>query len=122
MSVREEVQLVRVEKAHIGQRLDNFLIRHLKGVPRTRIYRLIRRGEVRVNKKRCKPERKLDIGDEVRIPPYTGRDNRQLVKPSPALQSYLLENILFENDQLLVVNKPAGLAKRGEREGAVGIE
>lgn len=121
MSVREEVQLVRVEKAHIGQRLDNFLIRHLKGVPRTRIYRLIRRGEVRVNKKRCKPERKLDMGDEIRIPPYTGRDNRQLVKPSPALQSYLLENILFENDQLLVVNKPSGLAVHGGTSIRLGL-
>ncbi len=121
MSVSEGVQLVRVEKAHIGQRLDNFLIRHLKGVPRTRIYRLIRRGEVRVNKKRCKPERKLDMGDEIRIPPYTGNSSTKPGKPSPALKDFLLESILFENDQLLVINKPAGLAVHGGTSIRLGL-
>lgn len=121
MSVSEGVQRVKVEKAHIGQRLDNFLIRHLKGVPRTRIYRLIRRGEVRVNKKRCKPERKLDIGDEIRIPPYTGSSSPQPGKPSPILRDYLLNSILFENDDLLVLNKPAGLAVHGGTSIRLGL-
>lgn len=120
-SVSDGVQLVRVEKSHVGQRLDNFLIRQLKGVPRTRIYRLIRRGEVRVNKKRCKPERKLDIGDEVRIPPYTSNYSQQTAKPSPALQTFLLESILFENDDLLVVNKPAGMAVHGGSSVTLGL-
>ena len=120
-SVSDSVQLVRVEKSHIGQRLDNFLIRHLKGVPRTRIYRLIRRGEVRVNKKRCKPERKLDIGDEVRIPPYTSNYSEHTAKPSPALQEFLLNSILFENDELLVINKPAGMAVHGGSSVAMGL-
>jgi len=120
-SVSDGVQLVSVGKSHTGQRLDNFLIRHLKGVPRTRIYRLIRRGEVRVNKKRCKPERKLDIGDEIRIPPYTSSYSEQSAKPSPALQEFLLNSILFENDELLVINKPAGMAVHGGTSVAMGL-
>ncbi|MEX0965008.1 MAG: RluA family pseudouridine synthase [Pseudohongiellaceae bacterium] len=121
ISASEAVQLVRVETPHIGQRLDNFLMRHLKGVPRTRIYRLIRRGEVRVNKKRCKPEHKLELRDEVRIPPYTSHYSPQTAKPTPALQEFLLNNILFENDQLLVINKPAGMAVHGGSNVAMGL-
>lgn len=121
ISVSEGVQLVRVERSHIGQRLDNFLMRHLKGVPRTRVYRLIRRGEVRVNKKRCKPERKLDLGDEVRIPPYTSNYSPNAGKPTPALQEFLLANILYEDEQLLVINKPAGMAVHGGTNVAMGL-
>ncbi len=121
ISVSDGVQMVRVEQSHVGQRLDNFLMRHLKGVPRTRIYRLIRRGEVRVNKKRCKPERKLDIGDEIRIPPYTSNYSPQSGKPTPALQEFLLNSILFENDQLIVMNKPAGMAVHGGSNVAMGL-
>lgn len=69
MASTDQVQLVPITERHDGQRLDNFLIRELKGVPRSRIYRLIRRGEVRVNKKRCKPDTKLSLGDNIRIPP-----------------------------------------------------
>lgn len=121
LSISDGVQFVRVERSHVGQRLDNFLMRHLKGVPRTRVYRLIRRGEVRVNKKRCKPERKLDMGDEIRIPPYTSNYTPQTAKPSPALQEFLLGSILFENDQLLVINKPAGMAVHGGSNVAMGL-
>jgi 23S rRNA pseudouridine955/2504/2580 synthase len=121
ISAGEGVQLVRVDKSHIGQRLDNFLIRQMKGVPRTRIYRLIRRGEVRVNKKRCKPERKLDMGDEVRIPPYSSNYSENTAKPSPALQEFLLGSILFENDDLLVINKPAGMAVHGGTSVTLGL-
>ena len=120
-SVSDGVQLVRVEKSHVGQRLDNFLIRHLKGVPRTRVYRLIRRGEVRVNKKRCKPDRKLELGDEVRIPPYKSSYSEQTAKPSQALQEFLINSILLENDDLLVINKPAGMAVHGGTSVAMGL-
>ena len=61
--------MVEISAAQLGQRLDNFLFKQLANVPRTRVYRIIRKGEVRVNKKRCKPEYKLKIGDQVRIPP-----------------------------------------------------
>ena len=113
VSNSESVQWVEVLEAQSGQRLDNFLLRRMKGVPKSRLYRLIRRGEVRVNKKRCKPEHKLVIGDEVRIPPYTGSDSPQVGKPSPALQKFLLESLLYEDEQVLVINKPAGLAVHG---------
>lgn len=110
MSNSEEVEVIRVLEPQVGQRLDNFLIRRLKGVPKSRIYRLIRRGEVRVNKKRCKPEQKLVLGDQVRIPPYTGSSSAEALKASPTLQKFLLDSILYEDEQLLVINKPAGLA------------
>jgi len=119
--VSDGVQFVRVEKPQVGQRIDNFLMRQLKGVPRTRIYRLIRRGEVRVNKKRCKPERKLDLGDVVRIPPYTSNYSQQTAKPSPALQEFLLGSILLENDEFLVINKPAGMAVHGGTSVTLGL-
>lgn len=113
VSVSEKVRLVRVLEPQIGQRLDNFLIRRLKGVPRSRVYRLIRRGEVRVNKKRCKPERKLELGDEVRIPPFTGASVATPAKVNPGLHDFLLRSLLYEDDQLLVINKPPGLAVHG---------
>lgn len=113
MSSNDKVQLVRVSAAHQGQRLDNYLIRFLKGVPRSRVYRLIRRGEVRVNKKRCKPERKLEYGDELRIPPFSGPDSPVPAKPGPALQQLLIDNILLEDEQMIILNKPAGLAVHG---------
>ena len=108
-----KVEVVAVAEKHEGQRLDNFLIRQLKGVPRSRIYRLIRRGEVRVNKKRCKPERKLEIGDQVRIPPYSGADISEPGRPSAALQELLLQSVLYEDEQFMVINKPSGLAVHG---------
>ncbi len=97
-----------------NQRLDNYLARTLKGVPRSMIYRILRRGEVRVNKKRVSPSYKLRVGDEIRIPPVrvsTGpvtipSSNLQLVKD-------LKDRILYENELLMVVDKPAGLAAHG---------
>lgn len=113
MHDNEKVQLVRVLEAHQGQRLDNFLMRLMKGVPRSRVYRLIRRGEVRVNKGRCKPDRRLECGDEIRIPPFSAPPTVAVRKPSPALQELLLNCVLLEDKQLLVLNKPAGLAVHG---------
>ena len=104
------VRTVQVTEKSSDQRLDNFLLRELKGVPRTRIYRLIRRGEVRVNKKRAKPETRLAVGDKVRIPPLHLPDSPELPKPSPGLIGLLEQSILYEDDNLLVLNKPAGLA------------
>jgi len=108
-----KVQIVRVTERSDGQRLDNFLIRELKGVPRSRIYRLIRRGEVRVNKKRSKPEFKLSYGDEVRIPPIRQSALQKVAKVSPGLEELLKKNVLLETELLLVLNKPAGLAVHG---------
>jgi 23S rRNA pseudouridine955/2504/2580 synthase len=113
MSDSEKVQLIRVLQPQEGQRLDNFLLRRLKGVPRSRVYWLIRRGEVRVNKKRCKPDRKLDFGDEVRIPPFASGAEQKPGKPTPGLQELLLGCLLYEDEHLLVINKPTGLSVHG---------
>ena len=111
--VRHKVQVVRVQEAQHGQRIDNFLMRHLKGVPRSRVYRLIRRGEVRLNRKRCTPDRKLETGDQIRIPPFSGPGESPRKKPGPGLAQLLLDSVLHEDDQLLVLNKPAGMAVHG---------
>jgi 23S rRNA pseudouridine955/2504/2580 synthase len=108
---KSAVILVEISAAQLGQRLDNFLFKQLANVPRTRVYRIIRKGEVRVNKKRCKPEYKLQIGDQVRIPPLRMEPElREKLKPSHQLLARLERNILFENEHILVVDKPPGLA------------
>ncbi len=113
ISSRSKVQFLRVEELQQGQRLDNFLFKTLKGVPRSRIYRFIRRGEVRINKKRCKPEYKLQKGDTVRIPPYEEADLTQPPAPSENLIRLIKQSILLEDEAALIVNKPAGLAVHG---------
>ena len=113
LQVRQQVQLLTVTQKSEGQRIDNFLMRELKGVPRSRIYWLIRRGEVRINKKRCKPEVKLNLGDVVRIPPYAGNVVKDPGKVTDSLRDYLLDNIVYEQGGLLIVNKPSGLAVHG---------
>ncbi len=113
MSTQHQVQFVRIEPAQQGQRLDNFLMRFLKGVPRSHVYRIIRRGEVRINKKRSKPESRLEAGDLVRVPPYIGSDPAQIPRPGPGLVQLLKDSVLFEDEQLLIINKPAGIAVHG---------
>lgn len=107
------VQLITIDAAHEGQRVDNFLITCLKGVPKSRIYRILRKGEVRVNKGRVKPEYKLCDGDIVRVPPIRVSDKPKIAKPSKQLTKTLEASVIFENDDLLVVNKPSGLAVHG---------
>lgn len=92
------------------QRLDNFLLAHLKGVPKSHIYRVIRKGEVRVNKKRAKPDNKLRTGDIVRVPPIRVAETRAAPVPSQGLIELLQAAVLFEDEQMLVINKPQGLA------------
>lgn len=107
------VEFVEIGDGFVGQRIDNFLISHLKGAPKTLIYRILRKGEVRANKKRVKPEYRLQAGDIIRIPPL------RLPPPDqpPAVGRGLLERleaaIVYEDKQLLVVNKPAGIAVHG---------
>ena len=103
-----------------GQRVDNFLIRHLKGVPKTRIYRLLRRGEVRVNGGRIKPTHRLNAGDRVRIPPVRLAE-RDDIPPSQTVMERLENAILLETDRLLVINKPSGLAVHGGSGIAYGV-
>ena len=103
--------MIEITTAQIGQRLDNFLFKHFNSVPRTRIYRIIRKGEVRVNKKRCKPEYKLQIGDQVRIPPMQINVEKSAgLQPSASLLKELERAVIFESEHILILDKPAGLA------------
>ena len=107
------VQSRTIDADSAGQRLDNYLLRELKGVPRTRIYRACRKGEVRVNKGRVKPHYRIKDGDEVRIPPI------RVPEPSAAptiprrWSDQLLKSVVYEDKGLLVINKPSGLAVHG---------
>lgn len=108
------VKIVAITADEAGQRIDNFLRTQLKGVPKSMIYRILRKGEVRVNKKRIKPEYKLEAGDEVRIPPVRVAE-REEEAVSPHLQKVaaLADVILYEDDHILVLNKPSGTAVHG---------
>lgn len=105
-----KVSLVNILPGQEGQRIDNFLLSRLKGVPKSRIYRLIRKGEVRVNKKRIKAEYKLKVEDQVRIPPVRVADRNAPPAVSDSLRACLEAALLYEDEQVLVFNKPAGLA------------
>ena len=110
-SQKSSVSFIEVSAAQVNQRLDNFLLKTLKNVPKTRIYRIIRKGEVRVNKKRCKPDYKLVIGDLIRVPPVRieqQHDPKTYI--APGLIESIEKAVLFENKHLLVIDKPAGLA------------
>ena len=96
-----------------GQRIDNYLFRLLKGVPRSRIYRILRKGEVRVNRSRVKPEYKLQQGDRVRLPPIRVSEGRSGALHIPSWVSVALQEPLYIDDALVVYNKPAGLAVHG---------
>lgn len=112
LSIPAGVRFVDIKADEAGQRLDNFLIRHLKGVPRSRIYRLLRRGEVRINKGRARPDYRLQTGDRVRIPPVRRAAAVPAVGRGEDL-SWLEAQILYEDGELLALDKPAGLAVHG---------
>ncbi|NUU65414.1 23S rRNA pseudouridine(955/2504/2580) synthase RluC [Enterobacteriaceae bacterium BIT-l23] len=108
------VKIVAISADEAGQRIDNFLRTQLKGVPKSMIYRILRKGEVRVNKKRIKPEYKLAAGDEVRIPPVRVAE-REEAALSPHLDKVAALNdaIIYEDEHILVLNKPSGTAVHG---------
>ncbi|HET9190726.1 MAG TPA: S4 domain-containing protein, partial [Rudaea sp.] len=102
---------VRVPEDRAGQRLDNFLLGQLKGAPRSLVYKLVRSGQVRINGGRAKAERKLEEGDEVRIPPVrieSPQDGDR--SPPKGLLAALDAAIVFEDARLLAINKPSGIA------------
>jgi len=104
------VQFIDITATHAGQRIDNFLLSLVKGVPKSRIYRALRKGEVRVNKGRIKQTYKVQLGDTVRVPPLRVAERSARSTVSDAVRKQLTENILLEDDDLLVLNKPSGLA------------
>ena len=118
----DKVAFIEINETQVDQRLDNFLLKILKNVPKTRVYRLIRKGEVRINKKRCKPEYKLKIGDLVRVPPVRqdqSHDADHYI--APELIRSIEKSILFENKHLIVVDKPSGLAVHSGSGVAFGL-
>ncbi len=110
-----QAQQLNISAESAGQRLDNFLFTYLKGVPKSRIYRIIRKGEVRINKGRIKPEYRLVTGDTLRLPPVRQGEERSAIELSQndALARSILDQILYEDEGLLVINKPAGIAVHG---------
>ena len=122
--VREGVRQVEVTADQAGVRLDNFLTRLLAGVPRSRVFRIVRRGEVRVNGKRASPETRLQAGDKVRVPPVNlpSPDAPPPVARVPrTLVETVQQAIITENDRLIVVNKPSGIAVHGGSGVSFGI-
>jgi 23S rRNA pseudouridine955/2504/2580 synthase len=112
------VRRVTIDEGSAGQRLDNFLLRELKGVPKTHVYRVIRAGEVRVNKGRAQADTRLELGDEVRVPPV------RLPERASAEQDFVPARefpIVYEDDHLIAVNKPAGIAVHGGSGVSFGV-
>lgn len=114
MKTENQVQFIDISDDEAGQRIDNFLLSKLKGVPKSMIYRIIRKGEVRVNKGRIKPEYKLLEGDQVRVPPVRVAE-RETAPVSAKLDKVaaLADCILYEDESILVINKPSGTAVHG---------
>jgi len=125
MSIEEstlpQVVYVEITEDNSDQRLDNFLITRLKGVPKSHIYRIVRKGEVRVNKSRVDVKYRLVTGDIVRIPPIRVAERSEESYVPQGLQAALQQGILFEDEGFLIVNKPAGFAVHGGSGVSSGI-
>ncbi|MBN6113811.1 RluA family pseudouridine synthase [Xanthomonas bonasiae] len=107
------VRILKVPEDRAGQRVDNFLLGQLKGAPRSLIYKLMRSGQVRVNGGRTKAERKLEAGDEVRIPPVKLHEEGEKTAPPDAFMARLEAAIVYEDARLLALNKPSGVTSHG---------
>ncbi|MFK5914938.1 MAG: 23S rRNA pseudouridine(955/2504/2580) synthase RluC [Woeseiaceae bacterium] len=111
--IQQKARFVDIIDDYAGQRIDNYLLRELNGVPKSLVYRIIRKGEVRVNKGRIKPDYRLKEGDTVRIPPIKQVEK----KPAGHVPDHILREIesriLFEDKRIIVLNKPSGLAVHG---------
>lgn len=108
-----KVQFVEISADHAGQRIDNYLMRQFNGVPKSLVYRILRKGEVRVNKGRIKPEYRLKEGDLVRIPPVRQTEKKAPGKAPDQVLRQIESRILFEDKRILVINKPSGFAVHG---------
>jgi len=120
MTTHDAPRFVTVDDFSVGQRLDNYLIKLLKGVPKSRIYRIIRKGEVRVNKGRKKADYKLKSEDLIRIPPIRTSTEKE-IKPSQSLLKLLENAVLYEDKGMLIINKIHGMSVHGGSGISVGI-
>ncbi|MES2490717.1 MAG: S4 domain-containing protein, partial [Pseudomonadota bacterium] len=110
---QQQVRRHTVSEKEDGQRIDNFLLKQMPGVPKSHVYRLLRSGQVRVNGGRIKPERKLVLGEEIRIPPVRLAEKGEIVRPPDKVLNNLRESIIFEDAHYVAINKPAGFAAHG---------
>jgi 23S rRNA pseudouridine955/2504/2580 synthase len=115
------VRLVRIDPERAGQRLDNFLLGQLKGAPRSLVYKLVRSGQVRVNGGRARAERRLEAGDEVRIPPVRLAETESAGPVPRGLLAAMEASIVFEDARLLAINKPSGVASHGGSGVSFGV-
>ena len=115
-----EVKKITINYDFAGQRLDNFLINLLKGVPKSKIYSIIRKGEIRINSRRKKPSYKLYEGDEIRIPPIKVSSKKNKFVASNIV-SLIKESIVYENEDFIAINKPEGIASHGGSGISIGI-
>ena len=113
------VKTLTVDEDSAGQRLDNFLMRHLKGVPKTHVYRIIRSGEVRVNKGRASAEQRVETGDLVRLPPVRISAQVQVKADAPAPAREF--PVLMEDEAMMAIDKPAGVAVHGGSGVSFGV-
>jgi 23S rRNA pseudouridine955/2504/2580 synthase len=118
---KSAVELRTISTQEAGQRIDNFLMRHFNTVPRSRVYRLLRKGEVRVNRKRVDAEYRIAAGDEVRLPPVHIERSEEPGRPSTRLQELIERSVIFQDKHLLVLDKPAGVAVHGGSGMSFGV-
>ena len=109
MSEYSKVRLLLIDVERAGQRIDNYLLSLFKGVPKTRVYQMIRRGEVRVNSGRIRPDYRLKAGDKLRVPPVK-EANDETLAPSAGFLAAVSQAILFEDAEIVILNKPSGMA------------
>lgn len=118
---RPGVRFITVSDDEAGQRLDNYLLRSLPGVPKTRIYRAVRKGEVRVNRSRARAETRLEAGDQVRVPPIAVSERRDHGQVPSQWAERIRQSIVLDRPELMVINKPTGLAVHGGSGVSVGL-
>ena len=109
----QKVRYETVESGFEGQRIDNYLLKILKGAPKSYIYRILRKGEVRVNKGRIKADYRIQVGDEIRIPPMRLAESGKAPEPGVNVKNTLENAVIFEDNRLLILNKPSGMAVHG---------
>ena len=119
--IRTGVQQFEVSADEAGQRLDNYVHKRLGEIPRSKVYRVIRKGEVRVNGHRAGPDTRLQAHDKIRIPPVRVRPPEEVGRPSNDLQATILKAIVYEDARLLVIDKPSGIAVHGGSGVSFGV-